>query len=264
MTNATPTRAPAIDILYVGGPTTLISIADITFITDPTFDASGGEYRNGPVVLRKLHGPGVAVDSLGAIDVALLSHDQHADNLDHAGRTLLADVPQVLTTQAGASRLGRGSVGMAPWEVRNVTSSTGKSLRVTATPARHGPVGIEAFAGDVIGFVISDPDSHRDLVYVTGDTVWFEGTHAVSRRFHPAVVLLFAGAATIGGAVHLTMNANDAIEAAASFAESAIVPVHHHGWAHFTQSQEDLRQTFDMLGFGKQLHTVEPGQSLRF
>jgi hypothetical protein len=44
----------------------------------------------------------------------LLSDDQHADNLDHAGRAYLATAAQVLTTQIGAARLGQGAVALAP------------------------------------------------------------------------------------------------------------------------------------------------------
>ena len=70
---------------------------------------------------------------------------------------------------------------------------------------------------------------------MTGDTVWFEGVAEVQRRFRPGLVLLFAGAAQTRGKFNLTMNANDAIEAASAFAGAAIVPLHTDGWAHFTE-----------------------------
>jgi hypothetical protein len=38
-----------------------------------------------------------------------------------------------------------------------------------------------------------------------------------------------------------------------------IVPVHTDGWAHFRQNAQDLRATFDTLGFGKRLKNLEPG-----
>jgi hypothetical protein len=38
-----------------------------------------------------------------------------------------------------------------------------------------------------------------------------------------------------------------------------IVPVHTEGWAHFRQNSEDLRKTFDVLGFGTRLRLLEPG-----
>ena len=257
-----PVDVPAIEITYIGGPTAVLTIDGVRFITDPTFDPPGGEYASGTVTLTKTAGPALMPQELGAIDVALVSHDQHADNLDHAGRELLHDIPLVLTTQPGAQRLGNGAVGMAAWDTKAIRSRSGANLRVTATPARHGPVGIEKYTGEVVGFVVSDADRSRDLVYVTGDTVWYDGTAEVARRFHPRVVLLFGGAATTRGPFHLTMDTNEAIETAAAFENALVVPVHHEGWAHFTQSQQDLAKTFQTLGFGERLRLVEAGKTL--
>jgi len=78
-----------------------------------------------------------------------------------------------------------------------------------------------------------------------------------------AVVLLFGGGAQVRGPFYLTMNTNDAVEAAAAFGEAVIVPVHHDGWAHFTQSQEDLAKTFQALGMGDRLRRVTGGETLR-
>ncbi|MBZ0089060.1 MAG: MBL fold metallo-hydrolase, partial [Thermoanaerobaculia bacterium] len=150
-----------------------------------------------------------------------------------------------------------------PWQRRDFATPSGATLRVTATPARHGPAGIEPLAGDVIGFVISSLQPARDLVWVTGDTVWYDGTREVARRFDPAAILLFAGAARTRGPFHLTMDTNDAVEAAAAFPNAAVVPVHHAGWAHFSQSQEDLERTFAALGLADRLRPVTPGGKTR-
>jgi hypothetical protein len=40
-----------------------------------------------------------------------------------------------------------------------------------------------------------------------------------------------------------------------------IVPLHFNGWQHFTQSGDDLRVSFDALGFGTRLLMLEPGIS---
>jgi L-ascorbate metabolism protein UlaG (beta-lactamase superfamily) len=130
-------------------------------------------------------------------------------------------------------------------------------LRVTATPARHGPAGIEPFSGDVVGFVI-ETDGMRP-VYVTGDTVWYDGVAEVARRFKAGVVLLFAGSAQTRGPFHLTMDVNDAIETAHRFADATIVPVHCDGWAHFTQTCGDLAASFNALGIADRLRLLQPG-----
>jgi L-ascorbate metabolism protein UlaG (beta-lactamase superfamily) len=248
---------PAIEVTYVGGPTAVIEIAGMRFLTDPTFDRPGTYPSTGTVVLEKTEGPAIPAEDIGRIDAVLLSHDQHPDNLDPAGRTLIAGLP-VLTTQAGARRLGGKSVGLAPWDSRELRTSGGVRLRVTAAPARHGPAGIEPLVGDVIGFVISSVDPPADLVYVTGDTVWYAGTAEVARRFHPSAVLLFAGAASTRGPFRLTMDTNDAVELATAFPGAAIIPVHHAGWTHFKQSQDDLVKTFKVVGLEGRLRPVSP------
>jgi len=249
-----------VEVTYVGGPTAIIEVAGLRMITDPTFSAPG-KYPSGAVTLEKTEGPAVTVEAAGPLDLVLLSHDQHADNFDPAGRTLAESVP-TLTTVSGAGRLGSHSEGLRPWEWREFAAKDGRLVKVTATPARHGPAGIEPIAGDVIGFVISLVDPAVDLVYMTGDTVWYDGVAEVARRFDPAVVLLFAGAARTRGPFHLTMSTNDAVETAAAFPRATIVPVHHAGWAHFTQSQEDLVKTFAVVGMADRLRTVVPGERL--
>jgi L-ascorbate metabolism protein UlaG (beta-lactamase superfamily) len=257
--------SPAIEVTYIGGPTALLRAAGVTFITDPTFDAGGRTYNLGAVTLQKLAGPARAADALGTIDVALVSHAQHADNLDDAGRALLKDIPLVLTTRPSATSLGGHAVGLAPGESRTVKGLNGITLKITATPARHGPVGIEKATGEVVGFVITVVASGEDLAYVTGDTVWYEGTAEVARKFHPRIVLPFVGGAmTARGPIYLTMNTNDAISLAAAFPYATLVPVHHEGWGHFTQSQQDLQKAFAAVGLEKQLQKVVGGETYVF
>jgi hypothetical protein len=55
------------------------------------------------------------------------------------------------------------------------------------------------------------------------------------------------------------MDTNDAIETAHAFPDATIIPLHCEGWAHFTQSRDDLEATFNALGFGPRLQLLEPG-----
>jgi len=240
----------------IGGPTVLIDYAGLRLLTDPTFDAPG-DYKLPHVTLHKTHGPALDVAKVGAVDAVLLSHDQHADNLDKSGRDFLAKAQQVLTTEAGAKRLGGNARGLAPWAAAELTAPGCRRVRLTATPARHGPAGIEPFSGDVIGFVLETDNA--PTVYVTGDTVWYDGVAEVARRFRAGIVVLFAGSAQTRGPFNLTMNVNDAIETAHAFPQAAIVPVHCDSWAHFTQDRDDLVKSFKALGIDGRLRLLEPG-----
>jgi hypothetical protein len=98
-------------------------------------------------------------------------------------------------------------------------------------------------------------------IYVTGDAVWYDGVAEVARRFRAGTVVLFAGAARTRGAFHLTMDVNDAVETAHAFPDAAIVPVHCDGWAHFSQSRDDLEASFRALGLEARLRLLDPGVS---
>lgn len=245
----------SLTMTLIGGPTALIEIDGFRLLTDPTFDAPRA-YQLPHVKLEKLSGPAMAEEAVGEIDAVLLSHDQHADNLDESGKNFLPKAKRVLTTVAGAERLGGHAEGLAPWASTEL-SKHGRSLTITATPARHGPAGIEPLSGDVIGFVLTSKDSRP--IYISGDTVWYDGVAEVAKRFKAGVVLPFAGAAQTRGPFHLTMDTNDTIETARAFPDAMIVPLHTDGWAHFKQNAGDLRASFDALGFGARLKLLEPG-----
>jgi L-ascorbate metabolism protein UlaG (beta-lactamase superfamily) len=246
-------------ITLIGGPTALIEIDGFRLLTDPTFDAPG-DYQLPHVKLEKLTGPALSAEAIGRVDAVLLSHDQHSDNLDHSGKDFLSQkAGRVLTTTAGAKRLGSYAEGFAPWDTTELTGKNGQSLTITATPARHGPAGIEPLSGDVIGFVLSSAKAEHRPIYISGDTVWYDGVAEVARRFKAGVVLPFAGAAQTRGPFHLTMDTNDTIETARAFPDAVIIPLHTDGWAHFRQNAKDLRATFDTLGFGSRLKLLEPG-----
>jgi L-ascorbate metabolism protein UlaG (beta-lactamase superfamily) len=244
---------------YVGGPTALLEFGGVHLLTDPTFDAAGSEFRAGAYVLRKTQGPAIAPDSLGRIDAVLLSHDQHFDNLDASGRQLLSRVGRVLTTEAGAGRLGPPAEGLVPWQSVEIPVPDQRVLRVTATPARHGPAHLDR--GPVIGFVLAYSDAPDDSVYVSGDTVWYEDLHEVSRRFSIRVAILFMGAARVAavGPWHLTFTATEGVEAAHAFKNALIVPLHFEGWEHFSESRDQIQAAFREVGLESRLRWLERG-----
>lgn len=243
-------------ITLIGGPTVLIEVAGFKLLTDPTFDPPGSY-----ATLQKTAGPALSAETLGAIDAVLLSHDQHADNLDHLGRETLTHATHTFTTVVAAGRVGGGAIGMSNWETRTIEKPDGGRLFITATPARHGPPGIEPMMGDVSGFLVGLKEA-GDFLYFSGDTVWYEGVAEIARRYRPRVIVLCVGSAQSRGAFHLTMDANDALEAAVAFGDAKVIGVHNHGWAHFKESPEELQHAFNALGRGEQFIPLALGGSV--
>jgi len=251
-------------LTLIGGPTLLIEWRGLRLLTDPTFDDAGSVFEHGPVVLRKTARPAADVRSVEPIHAVLLSHDQHEDNLDVAGRALLPRAGRVITTQAGASRLGGNAVGLPTWATTDLTMTDGTTVNVAATPARHGPIGIEPFSGEVTGFVLTLGSSASDVtrIYISGDTVWFEGVAEVARRFPDIrVAILHLGAAKLPalGNAPLTMNSADAVAAARAFESAVIVPLHYQGWAHLSQGRDDFASAFARAGLEARITWLEPG-----
>ena len=70
-------------LTHLGGPTTLIELDGWRILTDPTFDPPGRLYRFGwGTSSHKIAGPAEPPDDVFPVDLVLLSHDHHADNLD--------------------------------------------------------------------------------------------------------------------------------------------------------------------------------------
>ncbi|GGG61668.1 MBL fold metallo-hydrolase [Kocuria dechangensis] len=251
-----------LDFTLVGGPTAVFTLGGVTFMTDPTFDdpCHFGDWGGPP--LTKTTGPAVSQAQLPSPDVVLLSHDQHPDNLDEAGRALLPEAGTVFSTPEAAGRIP-GVKGLAPWETAQVTAPGGRVIHVTAVPARHGPEGCEPIAGTVTGFVLHG--SGLPTVYVSGDNAAVELVEQIADRFPDIdVAILFTGAARLGifDDAELTLTAAGAVEVARLLPAARIVPVHAEGWAHFTESFADLQEAFTGAGLTDRLLVAGPGATL--
>ncbi|NKQ56438.1 MBL fold metallo-hydrolase [Amycolatopsis sp. K13G38] len=246
-------------VTFVGGPTALLELGGKRLLTDPTFSPAGVHESAPGRPLTKTEDPAVSREALGEIDAVLLSHDQHADNLDPAGRELVGEVLLTLTTISGARRLGGTAQGLPPWAAISLGP-----LEVISVPALHGPPGCESLTGDVIGFVLRG----RGLpsVYVSGDNASLEVVRAVAKRIGSIdVALLFAGAArtSLFAGAPLTLTSEDAAEATRILNAKIVIPLHTRGWAHFSEGPDAVRKAFANAGLSERLRMLEPGESIR-
>ena len=245
-------------IRFIGTATVLIQYGDLTIITDPALDAKGDTYDIGFATLEKTGSPILTRQDLPEIDLVLLSHDQHADNLDHKGRELLADVPLVLTTEDGAERLGENATGLAFWETYQVGDVT-----VTAMPSQHGPEEALDVLGPTIGFLITSEAG--PTVYISGDTVPFSGTEEIVSRYGGQVdyALLHTGAVAQGeddDVTYFTMTASEAIELATALDANRFSIVHADSWDHYTEKMPAALEIAHHSAIEDRLLNVSDGQ----
>jgi L-ascorbate metabolism protein UlaG (beta-lactamase superfamily) len=248
-------------ISVLGGPTTVIDIAGRRIVMDPTFDPPGPHDY-----LDKLTGPAVSADALGQIDVVLVSHDQHPDNLDDAGRRLAEAAPLIVTNPGAAGRFGPPSVGLQPWQSYYLPGGPGR-IAAQAVPAVHGPAdGMRDMEGhvncEVTGFVLYGPN--LPTIYLSGDNASLSAVAEVADRIGDIdIAVLFAGAASVPAKERgrpLTLTSARAAAAAEVLGAKVVIPAHVDGWAHFSEGPAEFAAAFDQAGIKRVLRTATHGE----
>lgn len=252
-----------IGIGVLGGPTTVVDLAGRRFVIDPTFDEPG---ERG--FLIKATGPAVHPSDLGAVDVVLISHDEHLDNLDAEGRRFALGAPRILTNPGAAERLGASAHGLAPWEsIELAAVGDGSPVTVRAVPAVHGPAdgdrdGTGHVTCETTGFVLSGDG--LPTIYLSGDNASLEAVAEIAHRAGPIdVAVLFVGAARVPARQNgrlLTLSGVRAAAAAEVLRAGVVIPAHTDGWAHFTEGVEDIRRAFADAGIGERLALAPMGE----
>jgi L-ascorbate metabolism protein UlaG (beta-lactamase superfamily) len=225
-------------ITYIGGPTALLEYAGLRIMIDPTFDAPR-TYPSPGTPLVKTAGPALPISAIEPIDLVLLSHHAHEDNLDDSGRELALRVPVTLSTPQAEAELGAPVVGLKPWQQRQVGAVT-----VTGLPGHHGPRAVRPLIGPVVGFLLEAPG--EPTVYVSGDNSSLGAVKQIAERYAPVpIAILFAGAARVPVIPSpLTMTGEKAARAAAVLQASKVVGVHVEDWEHFSEGRAELEAAF--------------------
>ena len=262
-------------VTWLGSATLLIEVAGLRLLTDPVLDSAGTEWALNPRLpqpslrYRSLSGPALDADALGPLDAVLLSHDQHRDNFDLAGRRVAARATCILTTELGASRLAaRGLAqarGLAPGQHVELHGPCG-TVRITAMPAYHARAGARWLAGPVIGFLIEALGRRH---YVSGDTVWFDGLREMARQRPIDTLFVHLGAARFGRGLlrrcaHWSFTAEESARLSQVVQPRRIVPIHYEGWSHFTEGLAEIEIAYRQANMADRLVVLPRGGALNW
>ncbi|GHB85824.1 hypothetical protein GCM10010347_65990 [Streptomyces cirratus] len=252
-------------ITVLGGPTAVLDLGGLRIVSDPTFDEPGPHGY-----LTKTAGPAADEDAVGPVDLVLISHDGHPDNLDERGRAFAKTASLVLTGPLAADRLGAPAIGLSPWASHTLPRRDGGGdLTVLAVPAVHGPEDGERDAEgnvncEVVGFVLSGQG--LPTVYLSGDNASIRTVVEISRRVPDIdAAVLHAGAARVPTKFDgrpLSLDGHRAAAAAAVLGARTVVPAHYDGWAHFTEGRDAIERAFDDAGLTPVLRIADHGSWL--
>ena len=164
-----------------------------------------------------------------------------------------------MTTPAGAARLKGNAIGLENWETVELPTKDGRILLITGTPCRHGPPGGDR--GPVTGFVLQLKDQSKGAVYITGDTVWYEGVEEVAKRFNVKTCCSRLWEQQryeqLGSGTSHDVSRTKSVELAKRFDNAIITPLHFEGWEHFTEGRDEIEQKFKTAGLAPRLKWAE-------
>lgn len=210
-------------VLWVGHATTLIQIDDKFILTDPVWTNAVGQLS------PRLVEPGIALEHLPMIDVALISH-MHFDHLSVGSLDLLEPkVRELLVPRGGTVYVPNYRFPID--EVARFETFVSNGLRVTAVPVQH--VGFrygadaawmkESFTGWVVEY-------HGLTVYFGGDTAYNRDAFMATALRFPKIDLAILPIAPIKPrefmrATHV--DPHEALQAFLDLGASHMVPVHY-------------------------------------
>ncbi|GAB3221445.1 MBL fold metallo-hydrolase [Mycolicibacterium hippocampi] len=264
-----------IEVTFVGNATTLISCGGLTVLTDPNFLHQGQRaYLGYGLVSKRRRSPALEIEQLPPVDAVVLSH-MHGDHWDRETQRRLDRSLPIITTDHAARRLRRrgfnAAVGLATWDNRRLDKGRTR-LTMTALPGRHAPTPLHRLLPPVMGTMLEFgdvDDAVQRRLYVSGDTLVFDGLHDIPVRFRTidAGVLHLGGTRLPAGdrlslGLTVTMDARQGADAVELLGLPKVVPVHFDDYSVFASPLEDFLGEMRRRGIGDRVVEVERGRSV--
>ena len=256
-------------IFFIGNATVLIRVAGFTILTDPTFIHKHEQtWLGGGLHTARLTDPAIELADLPPLDFVLLSHF-HGDHFDQvAERDLDRTLPIVTTPQSASDLEERGFTNCIPldvWESLTVEKGSAR-LRITATPAQHGPPLVDLVLPDVMGSVldVTRADGGASRIYITGDTLVIDELREIPQRFPDIdIALLHLGGTRVLG-ILVSMDAKQGVEAMRIVDPALAIPIHYNDYDVFTSPLSDFQEEVRAAGLEDRVHYLSHGETYTF
>jgi L-ascorbate metabolism protein UlaG (beta-lactamase superfamily) len=263
-----PSTAARGGMRFIGNATVLLELGGFTILTDPNFVHRGEEIPLGyGLTTTRLTDPAIEIDDLPPLDLVVLSH-WHADHFDRVAEERLSRALPIVTTPAAAEELRSRGFGQArgldTWETDHRTSQDAE-LRITAMPGKHAPSALSVALPDVMGSLVElsgDRGTPAFRLYITGDTIMYEGLREIPRR-HPEIdlALIHLGGTRVMG-VTVTMDAAQGVELLETVRPAVGVPIHYDDYEAFKSPLEDFVAAVRASGLEDRVRYVRRGEVL--
>ncbi len=260
------------NIQQIRNATLRVQYADALFLIDPWLCPKGSmgsfaqipEYRvreeQRSLLMPLCDLPMSAADVLDGVDACIVTH-VHPDHVDlaadgTAGGPLDHDLPLFAQSADNAEVFRRSGFS----DVRVLAEDTrfGKS-HLFRTEGRHGVI---RPCGPASGVIFTAPD--EPVLFIAGDTIWYEGTAAALRRFQPDVIVLNACAAELLDEGRLIMDDADVASVCDACPEAAVIVSHMDNVAHAALDRTTMRSRLKRRGLDGRVLMPDDGQTMTF
>ena len=168
----------------------------------------------------------------------------------------------MITTSAGAKRLKGNAIGLRAWQSTIIEAADIK-VKISAAPAQHGTLGSHILVGETTGFILEWAGQKHGALYISGDTVWFNGLREIGQRFKIGTAILHIGGVRfpITGLIRFTLNAQEAIHIAQALKPHTVIPIHYEGWKHFKETGAAAGKVFEASNIKEKVRWLPLGRS---
>jgi L-ascorbate metabolism protein UlaG (beta-lactamase superfamily) len=249
------------NIQQIRNATLVINYAGKKFLIDP-FLAEKGAYPPFPNSARQdQNNP---LDSLPVplneiikdLNAVIVTH-LHLDHWDDAAKEALPkDIKLFVQNEEDAKEVQNSGF-------QNVEVLQGDTvfdgIQLIKTKGEHGRGAMVNLMGHVSGVVFKHQD--EKILYVAGDTVWYDGVQEAIDAHNPEIIVVNAGANQLLEGGSIVMDKKDVYEVHQASPDATIIAVHMESANHWRLPKEELKSFAAEKGFSSQLFVPEDGES---
>lgn len=252
------------NITQIRNATIVVEYANKKFLIDPML-AEKGTYPPFPDTIRQdMNNPIVSLpfsidNILEGIDAVIITH-LHLDHFDDVAKDVIPkDLKMFVQNEADAKEIV--ACGFNNVEVLQ-QNTVFEGIHLVKTTGEHGR-GEEAVKalGEVCGVVFKHPS--EKVLYVAGDTVWYNAIEDEIRTHEPEIILVNGGDNQILSFGSLIMGKEDIYNVHKASPSATIIAVHMEAVNHWTLSREELRNYSKEHGFSDRILIPEDGESFK-